>query len=92
MPEKSFMLAAFRGNTDLFSRPERIELANAGIYEEMCQLPDLKVLAATAAANCGISSDLCHRSYQVGPAPNLYNTVQEMGHIDRDRYLIPGLN
>ena len=53
------------------SRPERIELANAGIDDKMCQLPDLKVLAAMAAANCGISSDLCHQSYRVGPAPNL---------------------
>ena len=92
MPEISFMLAAFCGGPDLFSCPKCIELTNVGIDDEMCELPNLKVLAATAAANCGIISNLCHRSYQVDPSSNLYDVVQEMGRTDRDIYLMPGLN
>ncbi|KAL7548847.1 hypothetical protein ACHAWF_015173 [Thalassiosira exigua] len=92
LAEKVFMLAAFKGDKELFSRPERAELADADIDDEMCEPPDLKILPATAAANCGISSDGCTRSYRVGPPPNLYDLIQEMGRVDRDRSLPPGFN
>ena len=81
--QKSFTMAAFQGDMELFSRPQREELANAVIDEEMCEPPNLRILPATAAANCGISSDECHRCYRVGLPPNLYDLIQEMGRCDR---------
>ena len=82
--EKSFLIAAFRGDEDLFSRPEREELADTTIDDELCEMPNLKVLAATEAANCGISSKLCRRGYRNAPPANMYTLVQEMGRMDRD--------
>ncbi|KAL7529642.1 hypothetical protein ACHAWF_003062 [Thalassiosira exigua] len=84
---KGFVTAAFRGDKELFSRPQRAELADAVIDDEMCDQANLRILPATAAANCGISSDLCERCYRVGLPPNLYDLVQEMGRCDRTRLL-----
>jgi len=92
LAEKAFMLAAFRGDTEMFSRPEREELRDAIIDDEMCEMPNQVVLPATAAANAGISSNHCHHCYRNGPPPNLYDLVQEMGRTDRDRSLPPGWN
>ena len=82
--EKSFLIAAFRGDEDLFSRPEREELADTTIDDELCEMPNLKVMCATEAANCGISSKLCRRGYRNAPPANMYTLVQEMGRMDRD--------
>ena len=92
--EKSFLIAAFRGDDDLFSRPERMELADASIDNELCDPPNLKVLCATAteAANCGISSKLCRRGYRNEPPANMYTLVQEIGRMDRDGALPAGEN
>ncbi|KAL7524738.1 hypothetical protein ACHAWF_002535 [Thalassiosira exigua] len=90
--QKSFTLAAFRGDKDLFTRPQRQELVNAIIDDEMCRPANLRILPATAAANCGISSDECHRCYRVGLPPHLYDLVQEMGRCDRKRDLPAGEN
>ena len=90
--QKSFTMAAFRGDRELFSRPQREELANEVIDEEMCEPPNLRILPATAAANCGISSDDCHRCYRVGLPPNLYDLIQEMGRCDCKRDLPAGEN
>lgn len=92
LPEKAFIMATFRGDEDLFTRPQREELADLTMDEEMCEPVNTSVLAATAAAQCGISSDKCHRCYRIGTPANLYDLVQEMGRTDRDRSLPPGEN
>mmetsp|Transcript_11434 Transcript_11434/g.25104 ORF Transcript_11434/g.25104 Transcript_11434/m.25104 type:complete len:717 (-) Transcript_11434:43-2193(-) len=55
-------------------------------------LPNLVVMPATSAANCGVSSAKCYRSYRVGPPPSMYDLVQEMGRVDRVGDLPPGAN
>ena len=92
LPEKAFMMATFRGDDDLFTRPQREELADLTMDDEMCDLVNTSVLVATAAAQCGISSDKCHRCYRIGTPANLYDLVQEMGRTDRYRSLPPGDN
>ena len=47
-------------------------------------LPNLKIMPATKAADCGVSSKRCRRSYRIGLAPSIYLLVQEMGRVDRD--------
>ncbi len=47
-------------------------------------LPKLMIMPATSAANCGVSSKDCHRSYRVGFPPSMYSLVQELGHVDCD--------
>ena len=56
------------------------------------RLPNLMIMLATLAANCGVNSKECYRSYCIGPPPSLYNLVQEMGCVDRARDLSPGFN
>ena len=92
LAQKSFILAAFRGDKQLFQQPDREECLNIKMDDELTDPPLLKVLPATAAANCGVSSDFCHRCYRIGPPPDLYDLVQEMGRTDRDRRLPPGWN
>ena len=46
-------------------------------------LPNLVVMPATKAADCGVSSNLCRRSYRIGLPPTFYSIVQEMGRVDR---------
>ena len=92
LPEKAFMLATFRGDDHLFTQPQRQELADMTMDEDECQPVNTSVLAATAAAQCGISSDKCHRCYRIGTPSNLYDLVQEMGRTDCDRSLPPGHN
>ena len=72
LPEKAFMLATFRGDDELFTRPQREELADLTMGEDECQPVNTSVLAATAAAQCGISSNKCHRCYLIGTPSNLY--------------------
>ena len=90
--EKAFILSAFRGDNEIFNRPQREELADLELDDELCEPPKLHILPATAATNCGISSNLCYWSYHVGPPQNMYNLVQEMGRVDRARNLPPGHN
>jgi hypothetical protein len=45
-------------------------------------LPNLMIMQATKAADCGISSHYCKRSYQNGITPSVYSIVQEMGCVD----------
>ena len=71
--ERSFMIAAFRRDTNLSTRPDWVDPANA--------LAELSVLAATAAANASVSSNVCHRSYRIGPTPNLYDIVQKWAEL-----------
>ena len=55
-------------------------------YETMGEhpiLPNLVMMPATKAADCGVSSNYCRRSYRSGIAPSLYSIVQEMGRVDR---------
>ena len=49
-------------------------------------------MPATSAANCGVSSAKCYRSYRLGPPPSMYDLVQEMGRVDRVRDLPAGAN
>ena len=47
------------------------------------ELPNLLIMPATKAADCGVSSNSCRRSYRMGIASSLYSIVQEMGRVDR---------
>ncbi len=47
-------------------------------------LPQLKIMPATKAVDCGVSSMQCRCVYRFGLAPSMYSLVQEMGHIDRN--------
>jgi superfamily II DNA helicase RecQ len=47
-------------------------------------LPNLRIMPATKAADCGVSSHLCRRSYRNGIPPSMYAIVQEMGRVDRN--------
>ena len=47
LPEKACMLATFRGDEDLFTRPQREELADLTMGEDECQPVDTSILAAT---------------------------------------------
>ncbi len=42
------------------------------------------MMPATKAADCGVSSNLCRRSYRNGIPPSMYSIVQEMGRVDRN--------
>jgi len=55
-------------------------------------LPRLLAMPATSAANCGVSSINCHRSYRLGFPPSMYSLVQEFGRVDRNQTLQPGEN
>jgi hypothetical protein len=52
--------------------------------DPMSLLPNLKIMPATNAADCRVSSKRCKRSYRIGLAPSMYSLVQEMGQVDRD--------
>jgi len=45
--------------------------------------PNLRIMPATKAADCGVSSRLCRRSYRIGIAGSMHVVVQEMGRVDR---------
>jgi hypothetical protein len=45
-------------------------------------LPNLMIMPATKAADCGVSSLYCKRSYQNGIAPSMCSIAQEMGRVD----------
>ena len=45
-------------------------------------LPNIRIMPATKAADCGIGSNLCQRSSRTGLAPSMYLLVQEMGRVD----------
>ncbi len=47
-------------------------------------LPNLRIMPATRAADCGVSSHLCRQSYRNGLAPSMYLLVQEMGRVDQN--------
>ena len=55
-------------------------------------LPRLKIMPATKAADCGVSSTRCRCSYQIGLAPSMYSLVQEMGRVDRNPLMLIGNN
>ena len=90
--EKAFILSDFYGNKELFSWPHCEELADLELNNELCEPPELRILPATATANCGISSNLCYWLYHVAPPPNMYDLVQEMGQVDSARNLPQGHN
>ncbi len=50
-------------------------------------LPKLRIMPATKAADCGVSSRLCCRSYRNGLAPSMYSLVQEIGRVDRNPFI-----
>jgi hypothetical protein len=55
-----------------------------GDNESGPRLPLLRIMPATKAADCGVSSNLCRRSYRNGMPPSMYSVVQEMGRVDRN--------
>ena len=46
------------------------------------RLPNIRIMPATKVADCGVSSQLCRRSYHIGLPLNMHVVVQEMGCID----------
>jgi hypothetical protein len=55
-------------------------------------LPRLLIMPATSAANCGVSSVNCHKSYRLEFPPLMYSLVQEFGRVDWDQTLETGEN
>jgi len=55
-------------------------------------LPLLRIMPATKAADCGVSSQQCRRSYRNGLPSNMHTVVQEMGRVDRNPLAEPGDN
>jgi hypothetical protein len=45
---------------------------------------NLRIVLATSAANCGLSSIYCRHAPRLGIPPNLYDLMQEMGRLNRD--------
>ena len=70
--EKTFIMECFARPTDCNDNSDDA-------------IPNATCVAATAAANCGISCRDCHRGYRCGPPPHLHDHVQEftrrMRHI-----------
>ena len=62
------------------------------ILDCMSLLSNLKIMPATKAADCRVSSTRCHCSYQIGLAPSMYSLVEEMGRVDRNPLLLIGGN
>jgi hypothetical protein len=56
-----------------------------GIDDErdLLLLPNLVIMLATKAADCGVSIAFCWRSYRLGLAPSMYSIVQDMGRVNR---------
>ena len=75
--EKTFIM-------ECFSRPVDAD--------ELSDVPNAKGVAATAAANCGVSCRDCHRGYRCGPPPHMHDHVQEFGRVDRNQNKPAGFN
>jgi len=58
-------------------------IGNKGLFDTDEELPNLLIMPATKAADCGVSSNSCCCSYRVGVASSLYSIIQEMGHVDQ---------
>ncbi len=57
---------------------DHLEAAAQGRF----QLPNVLIMPATSAANCGVSSKECHRCCWIGFPPSMYDLVQECGRVD----------
>jgi hypothetical protein len=75
--EKMFIMEAFSIPTDA---------------EPRADIPNVKIMPANAAANCGVSCRDCHRGYWLGPPPNMHDHVQEFGRVDRNQNRPAGFN
>ncbi len=73
---KVFVMHAFAQNYE--------ESAARAHEDGTVPLPKLMIMPATSAANCGVSSIDCHRSYRIVFPPSMYPLVQELGRVDRD--------
>ncbi len=67
-----------------FGQEDAEENAARAADEGTKPLPNLLIMPATPAVNCGVSSKDCHRSYRIGIPPSMYTLVQELGHVDRN--------
>ena len=75
-----------------FSRDvDGIDYSN-GVLDCTLLLPKLKIMVATKAAGCRVSSTRCRCSYRIGLAPSMYSLVQEMDRVDRNHLLSIGDN
>ncbi len=84
---------AFTGDCGLMQKVYLMKLFCCQTDEcKELQLPQLLILAATTAANCGVRSLQCHCVYQIGFLTNFYNMVQGMGRCNRSGSLRPGEN
>jgi hypothetical protein len=89
MGHESFLpgrVISFTGNDGLQSKVfvMRVRASNVSDDDNTDEeLPNLLIMPATKATDCGVSSNLCCRSYRVGVASLLYSIVQEMGRIDQ---------
>jgi hypothetical protein len=84
--QKIMLMEAFC-NTELDD-----EMAVGEANTDSIVLPRLLIMPATSAANCGVSSVNCHKSYRLGFPPSMYSLVQEFGRVDRNQTLEPGEN
>ncbi len=55
-------------------------------------LPNLMIILAMKAADCGVSSHYCQNSYQNGIVPSIYSIVQEMRRVNQNPVDDPGNN
>jgi hypothetical protein len=65
-----------------FGQEDAEENAAHAADEGTKPLPNLLIMPATSAANCGVSSKDCHRSYRIGIPPSMYTLVQELCRVD----------
>ena len=68
------------GGTGVMMKAFLVDLFSNKISSDTC---NLRVLIATSAANCGISSDYCYLAARYGLPPSLLYVLQEMGRVAR---------
>ena len=55
-------------------------------------LPKIQIIVGTKALQCGVSSNFIKHEFKKGFPSNLYELVQELGRVDRQRNTEPGSN
>jgi superfamily II DNA helicase RecQ len=69
------------GSTGLMMKNWLINLFSG---ETESDVANLRIVLATSAANCGVSSNFCRYTPRLSTPPNMYDLMQEMGRLNRD--------
>ena len=69
------------GGTGLMMKNWIVNLFGGELKSEAA---NVRIVLATSAANCGLSSNYCRHAPRLGMPPNLYDLMQEMGRLNRD--------